>query len=178
MVWSNSPAALASIPARVVILDEVDKFNEGGRKEADAVNLAEQRTKTFSNPKRIKTSTPTLSDGLIWQEFAKTDQRRRFMPCPHCGKLVLFAWSKAFTVFPLTGNEAFIKWDSKARRPKDNSWIWIEWNAAPTPSAALWWPHQRRAQNGHGPRWNLETYVAGSPRPPGMAPIEFVRCIG
>lgn len=116
MVWSNSPAALASIPARVVILDEVDKFNEGGAKEANAVNLAEQRTKNFATPKRCKTSTPTIVEGLIWQEFLKTDQRRRFVPCPHCGKLVVLIWSKQFTVLPLTGNEAQVRWDKEARR--------------------------------------------------------------
>jgi len=114
---SNSPGNLASIPARVVVLDEVDKFSEGTAREADAVNLAEQRTKAQANAKRYKASTPTMVDGLIWQEFLKTDQRRRFLPCPHCGKLVVLAWSKAYTVFPLTGAEAFIVWDRAARLP-------------------------------------------------------------
>lgn len=125
--WSNSPAALSSDPCRVVILDEVDKFNEGGGKEANSVNLAEQRTKSFANPKRIKTSTPTLPTGLIWQEFLKTDQRRRFMPCPHCGRnhpssrQVVFIWSNQYTVFKKTGEEAPVVWDKEARRP-DGSW--------------------------------------------------------
>lgn len=113
---SNSPGNLASIPARVVIQDEVDKYDTGGRKEADASNLADQRTKKFANPKRFKASTPTLTDGLIWQEFLKTDQRRRFLPCPHCGKLVLLAWSKHYTTFVLTGAEAFAVWDKEAKR--------------------------------------------------------------
>ena len=47
LIWSNSPSALASVPARTVILDEVDKFAEGGNREADAVSLAQQRTKNF-----------------------------------------------------------------------------------------------------------------------------------
>lgn len=121
LAWSNSPASLAGVPAPVVILDEVDKFNEGTKAEADAVNLAEQRTKNFATPKRIKSSTPTLVTGLIWQEFLKTDQRRRFVPCPLCGKLVVLAWSKNYTVFKLTGAEAFIYWDKEARR-EDGSW--------------------------------------------------------
>lgn len=116
---SNSPGNLASIPARVVIQDEVDKYNMGGRKEADASNLADQRTKNFGNAKRIKSSTPTLTEGLIWQEFLKTDQRRRFMPCPHCGKMVLLSWSKQFTTFALTGAEAFATWDKEAKRGKE-----------------------------------------------------------
>lgn len=121
MVWSNSPAALAGVPARVTIADEVDKFNEGGGKEADALNLLEQRTKNFTSPKRIKTSTPTLVTGLIWQEFLKTDQRRRFVPCPHCKKFVVLVWSKAFTVFKLTGEEACVEWDKEAKRA-DGTW--------------------------------------------------------
>jgi len=114
-IGSNSPGNLASRPARLVILDEVDKFDDGGRGEADAVNLAEQRTKSFSNPKRIKTSTPTMDTGLIWQEFLKGDQQRYNVPCPHCGKLVVLAWSKQFSTFRLTGNEAFVAWDQAAK---------------------------------------------------------------
>lgn len=115
-IGSNSPSNLASRPARRVILDEVDKFDEGGNGEADAVNLAEQRTKSFSYPQRWKSSTPTTVDGLIWQEFLKGDQRRFLMPCPHCGKAVVFAWSKEMTVLPIVGGEAFIAWDKEAKR--------------------------------------------------------------
>jgi phage terminase large subunit GpA-like protein len=118
---SNSPGNLASIPARVVVLDEVDKFSEGTTREADAVSLAEQRTKSFGNAKRYKASTPTMLEGLIWQELQKTDLRRRQLPCPSCGRFVVLAWSRAFTVFPLRGDEAFITWDQEARRP-DRTW--------------------------------------------------------
>jgi hypothetical protein len=123
---SNSEANLASTPRRRVILDEIDKFDTG-RQEADAVNLAEQRTKNQPNPQRFKTSTPTLVEGLIWQEALKGDMRRYFIPCPLCGRhhpdsrRVVLAWSKEYTVMPKTGNEAYVIWDQKARR-KDGSW--------------------------------------------------------
>lgn len=120
-VGSNSPSNLASNPCRVVILDEVDKFADAGGGEADAVTLAEQRTKDQPSPQRWKTSTPTVYEGLIWQEFLKGDQRRYFVPCPHCSKPVVFAWSKDFTVFKITGAEAFIFWDKEAKR-QDGSW--------------------------------------------------------
>ena len=116
LVGSNSPGSLSSTPSRLIILDEVDKFDEGGRGEADAVDLAEQRCKNATFPQRWKTSTPTLVSGLIWQHFLKGDQRRYFVPCPLCGKFIVLAWSKAYTVFQLTGNEAFVKWDKEARR--------------------------------------------------------------
>lgn len=122
-VGSNSPANLASNPARVVVLDEVEKLNTGGvdEGEADAVSLAEQRTKKFANAKRVKTSTPADADGLIWSEFQKGNQQRYFAPCPHCWKRVVLAWSPDFTIFRKTGREAWVKWDKEAKRA-DGSW--------------------------------------------------------
>jgi hypothetical protein len=117
---SNSAGNLASTPARAIFQDEVDKFDTGGT-EADASNLADQRCKNVPNPIKVKTSTPTIVEGLIWQEFLKTDMRRRFMPCPHCKKHVIFIWSKQYTILPLTGFEACVKWDQSAKRA-DGSW--------------------------------------------------------
>jgi hypothetical protein len=112
-VGSNSAANLSSNPCRRVICDEVDKFQAGGGGEASALNLAEQRTKGQVNPQRWKTSTPTLDTGLIWQEYIKGDQRRYFVPCPHCGKEVILAWSKEMTALPKVGCEAFVAWSGK-----------------------------------------------------------------
>ena len=118
---SNSPANLASNPARYVEQDEVDKYKRMGDREADPSKLADERCKEFSNPKRAKASTPTLVSGLIWQELLKTDMRRRFLPCPHCQKFVVLAWHSDFTVLPKTGCEAYVRWDPEARR-KDGNW--------------------------------------------------------
>jgi hypothetical protein len=114
MAWSNSPTALSSNPCGVVVLDEVDKFPPGKR-EASPVALAEQRTKKSATPKRMKTSTPTLVDGPIWIEFLKTDQRRWWVPCPHCGKFFVMVWAKKYTIFRETGAESEVKWDAEAR---------------------------------------------------------------
>lgn len=120
---SNSVAALASNPCQVVIQDEVDKFNatrkrdeQGNVAEADASSLADERTNECSTPKRIKVSTPTLASGTIWTKLLKTDLRRFHVPCPHCGELVIFAWSKEFTILPKTGKEAYVRWDQEAKR--------------------------------------------------------------
>lgn len=121
LIGTHSPANLASMPCRRVFGDELDKFNEGGAKEADAVGLLDQRTKDQVNPQRWKTSTPTITDGAIWQEYLKGDQRRYFMPCPFCGKHVLLAWSKAYTVLPLEGCEAWVAWDQAAKM-KSGDW--------------------------------------------------------
>ena len=101
-VGSNSPANLSSWPVGLLIMDEVDKFDGDTEDEAGALQLAEQRTKTFPYPLRVKASTPTKKAGAIWGEFKKGDQRYYHMPCPHCEKLITFkhAQLKWFDVEP------------------------------------------------------------------------------
>ena len=119
-VGSNAASGLASSPCRRVILDEVEKFHESPEGEADAVNLAEQRTKNQNSPQRWKTSTPALPTGLIWREYLKGNQRRYHIPCPHCSQFVTLAWSPQYSILPRLGNEAYIFWDPEAKR--DGSW--------------------------------------------------------
>lgn len=113
---SNSPGGLASRPVKLVILDEIDKFAQQSDSEASAVYLAELRTKSFPDPFRFKSSTPTTNDGPIWQEFMKSDQRRFYVPCPHCSKHTVIIWQKKFTVFKLRGDESEVSWDPAAKR--------------------------------------------------------------
>jgi len=91
-VGSNSPANLASRPVRILIADEVDKFADATSTEADALDLAEQRLKAFSSSKFFITSTPTVSEGRIWQRYLRGDQRKYYIPCPHCKELIKLEW--------------------------------------------------------------------------------------
>jgi phage terminase large subunit GpA-like protein len=91
-VGSNSPANLASRPVRILVGDEVDKFADATAKEADALDLAEQRLKAFSSSKAFFTSTPTTSEGRIWQRYLRGDQRRFYIPCPHCKEPIKLEW--------------------------------------------------------------------------------------
>lgn len=127
-VGSNSPANLSSRPVGIAIADEIDKFADESASEADALNLLEQRTKDFPDPKRAKTSTPTTVDGPIWQEFLKGNQCRYLVPCPHCGKRIVKAWSKNYTIFKLTGNEAFCEWDKEAKFPRGRGSDGMGWD--------------------------------------------------
>lgn len=89
---SNSPASLSSRPCRVILCDEVDRFTAAGS-EGDVVNLAKKRTSTFFNRKVLLTSTPTIKGASrIWSAFEATDQRRFFVPCPHCGQEQYLQW--------------------------------------------------------------------------------------
>ncbi|MBL8880728.1 MAG: phage terminase large subunit family protein [Phycisphaerales bacterium] len=85
--WSGSPASLASDPCRVVINDEVDKFQPWSGRESDPITLGYARTQTYEGRRLIvNVSTPTTADGLIWRRFESTPVRLYFhVPCPHCG---------------------------------------------------------------------------------------------
>lgn len=83
---ANSAVGLRSMPARYLFLDEVDAYPPSADEEGDPVALAEARTRTFSwRSKVLLGSTPTIH-GLsrIEREYDTTDQRRFFVPCPHC----------------------------------------------------------------------------------------------
>lgn len=107
-VGSNSPANLASRPAGILIMDEVDKFAKATDAEASALALAENRTKSYTAPLIVKTSTPTTIHGEIWKEFLKGDQRYYHVPCPHCGEFIKLEWGQ-------------VKWDQTAKGD-DGKW--------------------------------------------------------
>ena len=91
IVGANSPSSLASRPIRYLFLDEIDKYPGASTKEADALSLAEERTKTFDNRKVFKTSTPTVKNGNIWKALQTAEVVKHYeMPCPHCGEMIEF----------------------------------------------------------------------------------------
>ncbi len=120
-VGSNSPANLASRPAGLLNMDEVDKFAQKSSKEAGALQNAEERAKTFPYPLKVKTSTPTTEYGEIWQEFLKGDQRYYNLPCPHCEKLIVLKWEQVR--WWETGDE---KINESKVQLEDGSWVWDE----------------------------------------------------
>ncbi|WP_439527843.1 phage terminase large subunit family protein [Pannonibacter sp.] len=89
MTGANSAVGLRSTPARYIFLDEVDAYPASADEEGDPVTLAEARSLTFSHRRKVLlVSTPTIR-GLsrIEREFEASDQRRFFVPCPHCGAM-------------------------------------------------------------------------------------------
>src|SRR5512134_2853820 len=88
LTGANSAVGLRSMPVRYLFLDEVDAYPPSADDEGDPVALAEARTRTFSWRRKVfLASTPTIK-GLsrIEREFEASDQRRFFVPCPHCGE--------------------------------------------------------------------------------------------
>jgi phage terminase large subunit GpA-like protein len=89
LTGANSATGLRSMPARYVFLDEVDAYPASADEEGDPVSLAEARTTTFAHRRKVfMVSTPTIR-GLsrIERELEASDQRRYYVPCPHCGAM-------------------------------------------------------------------------------------------
>ena len=85
MTGANSAVGLRSMPVRYLFLDEVDGYPQDVDGEGSAVALAEARTRTFARRKIFIVSTPTIAGAsTIEREFEASDQRRYFVPCPHC----------------------------------------------------------------------------------------------
>jgi phage terminase large subunit GpA-like protein len=85
MTGANSAVGLRSMPVRYLFLDEVDAYPLDVDGEGDAIILSEARTRTFARRKILLVSTPTIAGAsIIEREYEASDQRRYFVPCPHC----------------------------------------------------------------------------------------------
>lgn len=85
LTGANSAVGLRSMPVRYLFLDEVDGYPVDVEGEGDAIALAEARTRTFARRKIFIVSTPTITGASsIEREYLRSDQRRYYVPCPHC----------------------------------------------------------------------------------------------
>ncbi|WP_339171100.1 phage terminase large subunit family protein [Anoxybacillus sp. FSL W8-1294] len=95
MVGANSPSGLASRPIRILLADEVDRFPASAGAEGDPLTLAEKRTTTFWNRKKIYVSTPTIKGiSRIEAAFLNSTQEEWCLPCPTCGKHQPLTWAQ------------------------------------------------------------------------------------
>lgn len=94
LVGANSPGGFRRITARVILFDEVDGYPVGGAgSEGDQIALGTKRSETFWNRKIVIGSTPTVKGASrIERSFEESDQRRYFVPCPHCGEMQALEW--------------------------------------------------------------------------------------
>lgn len=83
---ANSAASLSSMPIRVVWMDETDRFPESAGGEGNPIKLAEARSMTYWNKKRIKTSTPTIAGkSKIEEAYNAGSMEEWCVECPCCG---------------------------------------------------------------------------------------------
>lgn len=111
---ANSPASLASRPVRIVLNDEVDRYPPSAGTEGDPVNLSAKRATTFWNRKKILVSTPTIKDAsVIEAAYLSSDQRKYYVPCPHCGTFFTLKWAQVIWT-PRPPEEALYYCEEKA----------------------------------------------------------------
>jgi phage terminase large subunit GpA-like protein len=87
IVGANSSAGLQMVSVRVLLLEEVSEYPFDVDERGDPVDLAIARTKAFTeNRKIIYVSTPAIKGSCrITAKYEAGDQRRFYVPCPHCG---------------------------------------------------------------------------------------------
>jgi phage terminase large subunit GpA-like protein len=92
---AGSPARLKSTTVKFLIVDELTEFAGNLVTGDDPLMLLEDRTSAFpSTYKRLYISSPGIKGLCRTDElYERSDQRRYFMPCPHCNENILFEWS-------------------------------------------------------------------------------------
>ncbi|MGM7823337.1 phage terminase large subunit family protein [Yersinia enterocolitica] len=109
LVGANSPGGFRRITCRIIAFDEVDGYPiAGAGVDGDQIALGTKRSETFWNRKIILGSTPTVKGiSRIEKAYAESDQRKYYVPCPHCGEFQTLEWGGPETPYG-------IKWDKDA----------------------------------------------------------------
>ena len=96
MSGANTPNGLDSRTVRLVLFDELDKCTKAAKQFGDPLALAKNRTITYPGRwKHVLVSTPSEEGASpIKKEYEKTDMRRYYLPCPHCGTFEILKMSQ------------------------------------------------------------------------------------
>lgn len=90
--WGGSTRTMRGRSAPVISVDEIDGMEM--TEEGDPVQLLWQRAATFGDQRLLlESSTPTIKgESRIEKAFLEGDQRRFWVPCPHCGECQVLRW--------------------------------------------------------------------------------------
>jgi phage terminase large subunit GpA-like protein len=162
LVSARTPADLAQHTIRYLFCDEVDKYlsdvggSEGKEGEGDPIELAWKRAMTYgSRRKLILACSPTTAGSRISRAYARSDQRKPYVPCPQCGHLQILKFRDK--------EGPLVRWDTSVAfesahlsaqyhcsdRKCDHAWTEIErWEAAN--EHVIWRPDkpERSVENG------------------------------
>jgi phage terminase large subunit GpA-like protein len=96
LVGAQTSTGLKADPVRILILDEITSYPLDVDNEGDPVELAYQRTKTFQRTRIILLySTPgNLRTCRVHKKYLESDQRKLFVPCPHCKEKQVLRWER------------------------------------------------------------------------------------
>lgn len=92
---AGSPSRLKSTTVRDLIVDELDDFAANLLGGDDPVDMLDGRTSAFPNTyKRLYIGTPQMKGtSRIDRKYDESDQRRYYVPCPHCSHMQPLEWS-------------------------------------------------------------------------------------
>lgn len=100
IIGANSARGFRRVSRKVVIFDETDGYPPSAGAEGDQIQLGIRRTEYYWDRKILAGSTPTISGmSRIERLFYAGDQRRYYVPCPHCHAMQVlqfaqFRWPK------------------------------------------------------------------------------------
>jgi phage terminase large subunit GpA-like protein len=91
---AGTPGRLKMVSVRTLLVDELDEFANRLSSGDDPVAMLEGRTSAFpATYKRAYISTPGIRGvSRTEQLWEKSDQRRYYVPCPHCGHRQPLEW--------------------------------------------------------------------------------------
>lgn len=93
MIGAGSAGSLASRAIRLLILDEVDRYESELAGEGNTIEIALKRTTTFGHRRRVLiVSSPSMKGAAIDAWFQRGDRRHYHVPCPTCGTYQKLEW--------------------------------------------------------------------------------------
>ena len=115
----GAPATLRSVTTKYLFLDEISGAVE--TEEGDPIALANQRAASFADSLIMSASTPVHPTDPVMVEWSKSDQRKYFVPCPHCNHEHEIVWANVrftWTVDPKNGKKIALSKGAKLHCPK------------------------------------------------------------
>jgi phage terminase large subunit GpA-like protein len=115
--WATSVSQLSNRPIQYLFLDEVDKYESTGKREAGPVSLARMRTRQYRHTsKTVLVSSPSTDEGEISVAFNRVQARFEYVvSCPDCG---MFG-GQGTHVMQFTGkNGSGVVWPKDERDPE------------------------------------------------------------
>lgn len=88
---AGSPADLTGTSRRLVIFDDLAKYESSDKGDPEALGLS--RADAFEDAKILRVSTPLVRGTCrITRAYERSDRREYHVPCPHCGAFAPLTW--------------------------------------------------------------------------------------
>jgi phage terminase large subunit GpA-like protein len=83
---AGSAKSLRSDQIRILIMDEIDGYEQDCEGEGSPIDIATRRTDSYEDAKILKGSTPAKPKGVsqVDNDFLRSDQNYYWVPCPFC----------------------------------------------------------------------------------------------